>query len=71
MEALPNNSYRQVAESLLFLGRNGRKPHKHLPYTCVRIDVKPGTPPQFIVTPIVADRIGEQWHYPQLPPFCI
>jgi 3',5'-cyclic AMP phosphodiesterase CpdA len=71
MEALPNHSYHQVAESLLFLGRNGRKPHKHLPYTCVRIDVKAGTPPQFIVTPIVADRIGEQWHYPQLPPFCI
>ncbi|MEA5580868.1 metallophosphoesterase [Nodularia harveyana UHCC-0300] len=68
---IPGHPQRQVAESLLFVGRNGQKPHKHLPYSCVRIDVKLGTPPKFIVTPLVADRIGEQWHTPQFQPFVI
>ncbi|MDB9378248.1 metallophosphoesterase, partial [Nodularia sphaerocarpa CS-585A2] len=68
---LPGNPQRKVAESLLFVGRNGKKPHKHLPYSCVKIDVQAGTPPKFIVTPLVADRVGEEWHTPQIQPFVI
>lgn len=68
---LPGHPQKKVAESLLFVGRNGKKPHKHLPYSCVKIDVQAGTPPKFIVTPLIADRIGEEWQTPQLQPFVI
>ncbi|MBE9200185.1 MULTISPECIES: metallophosphoesterase [unclassified Nodularia (in: cyanobacteria)] len=68
---LPGHPQRKVADSLLFVGRNGKKPQKHLPYSCVKIDVQAGTPPKFIVTPLIADRIGEEWQTPQIQPFVI
>lgn len=68
---IPGSPTRKVAESLLFVGRNGHDSHKHLPYSCVRIDVQDGRPLKFIVKPLVAERIGEQWYNHQPEPFMI
>ncbi|MBW4554880.1 MAG: metallophosphoesterase [Trichormus sp. ATA11-4-KO1] len=68
---IPGSPTRKVADSLLFVGRNGHDSHKHLPYSCVRIDVQDGRPLKFIVKPLVAERIGEQWYNHQPEPFMI
>lgn len=60
---------RKVADSHLFIGRNGYDEFKKLPYSCVRIDVKAGNPPQFVVSPFVAERYQGQWHNYALEPF--
>ncbi|MFP4008843.1 MAG: metallophosphoesterase [Spirulinaceae cyanobacterium] len=62
---------RRVARSRLFLGRNGQGKHKHRPYSALRIDVKPGDIPQFVVSPLVAERHRGAWHYPDLDSFTI
>jgi hypothetical protein len=62
---------RVVARSRLFLGRNGSGKHKHRPYSALRIDVKPGDIPQFVVSPLVIERYRGDWHYPQIEPFVI
>ncbi|MCG6136665.1 MAG: metallophosphoesterase [Nostoc sp. LLA-1] len=68
---LPGRPARKVADSLLFLGRNGHNEYRRFPYSCVRIDVQDGNPPKFIVRPLVAERFGEQWHTPEIQPFVI
>lgn len=65
------NSTRKIADSLLFVGRNGYKAHRRLPYSFVRIDVQDGCPPKFIIRPFVAERIGEKWCDRALEPFII
>ncbi|MDF5727533.1 MAG: metallophosphoesterase [Rhizonema sp. PD38] len=55
-----------VARSHLFIGRNGEGSQKRRPYSCLRIDVKGGSPPKFIIRPLVAEWYHRQWHYPQI-----
>jgi hypothetical protein len=52
---------RKVADSYLFVGRNGYDLFKKLPYSFVRIDVKAGNPPKFIVHPFVTERYQGEW----------
>jgi hypothetical protein len=51
-----------VARSHLFVGRNGHGYQKRRPYTSLRIDVKDGCPPQYIIRPLVAEWYQKQWH---------
>ena len=62
---------RQVARSLLFIGRNGQGSQKRRPYSFLRIDVKDGIPPKFIVRPFIAERFQRQWSYRSTEPFVI
>lgn len=55
-----------VARSQLFVGRNGSGSHKRRPYSGLRIDVKSGFPPKFIVKPLVIERYQRQWHQPAI-----
>ncbi|QLE55392.1 metallophosphoesterase [Nostoc sp. TCL26-01] len=64
-------SVRKVADSLLYVGRSDQNSPKRLPYSAVRIDVQAGNPPQFIVRPLVAERVEEQWHKHELAPLVI
>ncbi len=66
-----NNIPRKVADSRLYVGRYGFNIHKRLPYSCVRIDVQDGSPPKFIVRPLIAERQGQEWHNYQMQPFVI
>ncbi|WP_066377513.1 metallophosphoesterase [Anabaena sp. CA = ATCC 33047] len=64
MEMFQDNSgksIRKVAHSQLYVGRSGHGVEKQLSYSCVRIDVKDGNPPKFIVRPLVAERVGDEW----------
>jgi len=51
-----------VAHSHLFVGRNGQGSQKRRPYSCLRVDVKDGYPPKFIIRPLVAEWYQRQWH---------
>ncbi|MDJ0737594.1 MAG: metallophosphoesterase [Nostocaceae cyanobacterium] len=65
METFPAGkgiSIRQVADSMLFVGCNGYDELKRLPYSFVRIDVKDGNPPKFIVRPFVAELFQGEWY---------
>ncbi|MEA5617292.1 metallophosphoesterase [Cronbergia sp. UHCC 0137] len=62
---------RKVADSLLFVGRSGAGMGERLPYSCVRIDVLDGTPPQFIIKPLITEQIEGEWCDRQLDPFVI
>ncbi|MBR8839997.1 MAG: metallophosphoesterase [Stigonema ocellatum SAG 48.90 = DSM 106950] len=62
---------RLVARSQLFVGRNGQGYEKRRPYSCLRIDVKDGCPPKFIIRPLVAEWYQRRWHNPQIEPFTI
>jgi hypothetical protein len=62
---------RSVAHSQLFIGRNGQGSHKRRPYSCLRIDVQEGTPPQFVVRPLIAERYRGKWHRYEHQPFKI
>lgn len=60
---------RTVARSLLFIGRSGQGYHKRRPYSFLRIDVRSGTPPKFVIRPFVVERYQQKWHESQLKPF--
>ncbi len=62
---------RQVAESLLFVGRSGQGSHKRRPYSCLRIDVLDGTPPKFRIRPLVVERFEGKWQDIAIEPFVI
>lgn len=62
---------RKVAESLLYVGRNGQGSQKRRPYSFLRIDVKDGRPPKFIVRPYIAEQFQRRWSTRQLEPFVI
>ncbi|MBV6623342.1 MAG: metallophosphoesterase [Rivularia sp. (in: Bacteria)] len=62
---------RLIARSHLFIGRNGSGSHKRRPYSGLRIDVKEGCPPKFVVKPFVAERYQRQWHQPEIESFTI
>jgi 3',5'-cyclic AMP phosphodiesterase CpdA len=58
-----------VARSLLFVGRSGQGYHKHRPYSFLRVDVRSGTPPKFVIRPFVVERYQQQWHESEVKPF--
>ena len=60
-----------IARSHLFVGRNGSGSHKRRPYSGLRIDVKEGSPPKFVVKPLVAERYQREWHQPDIESFTI
>jgi hypothetical protein len=66
---LPEKEIRTVARSLLFIGRSGQGYHKRRPYSFLRIDVRSGTPPKFVIRPFVAERYQQHWYESQVKPF--
>lgn len=60
-----------VARSHLYVGRTGHGSQKHRPYSFLRIDVKDGCPPQFVITPFISERFQQQWRKSQLESFTI
>jgi hypothetical protein len=62
---------RKVAQSRLFVGRHGHGSKKRRPYSFIRIDVKAGCPPKFVVQPFITERIGRTWSNTHLEPFVI
>jgi Calcineurin-like phosphoesterase len=62
---------RLVAKSQLFVGRTGEGSHRHRPYSSLRIDVKSGSSPKFVVRPMVADWYQQKWHNREIEPFTI
>jgi hypothetical protein len=62
---------RLVARSHLFVGRNGYNQQKRRPYSCLRVDVKEGVPPKFIIRPLVAEWYQRRWHNRLIQPFTI
>ncbi|PLZ50522.1 metallophosphoesterase, partial [Fischerella thermalis WC441] len=41
------------------------------PYSCLRIDVKDGCPPKFIIRPLVVERYQRQWRDREVQAFTI
>ena len=66
---LQDNTETVIARSHLFVGRNGQGKHKRRPYSFVRVDVKEGCPPQFVVRPFVAEWSHRKWHEYAIEPF--
>ncbi|MGB3655197.1 MAG: metallophosphoesterase [Rivularia sp. (in: cyanobacteria)] len=64
-------SSKLIARSHLFVGRNGSGSHKRRPYSGLRIDVKEGSPPKFVVQPLVTERYQNKWHQPEMESFTI
>lgn len=62
---------RLVAQSQLYLGRSGHGSQKRRPYSFIRIDVKPGRPPKFVVRPYVAEWYQRKWNEYAIDPFVI
>lgn len=62
---------RNVARSLLFVGRQGQGAKKRRPYSFLRIDVQDGRPPKFKIRPLIAERSGGEWHNHFIKPFVI
>jgi Calcineurin-like phosphoesterase len=62
---------KEVARSLLFVGRSGQASNKRKSYSFLRIDVQPGHPPKFILHPFVAQRYHHEWIEQELEPFII
>ncbi|MCZ2201405.1 metallophosphoesterase [Cylindrospermopsis raciborskii] len=61
-----NEHRRKVADSLLYVGRTGYDLETKKPYSCARVDVKAGIPPQFVITPLVTELIEGKWCNKQL-----
>ncbi len=66
-----NRGDRPVANSQLFIGRSGYGTQKRRPYSSVRIDVKAGNPPKFVVQPLVAEWHQHRWQEINIKPFII
>ncbi|MEG3437837.1 metallophosphoesterase [Pannus brasiliensis CCIBt3594] len=56
-----------MARSGLFVGRSGQGSRKRRPYSFLRVDTLPGTPPRFLVRPNVVERVGKEWNCRELP----
>lgn len=65
------NKERLVAQSQLYVGRSGQGSQKRRPYSFVRIDVKDGRPPKFVVRPYVVEWFQRSWHEYAIDPFVI
>ena len=62
---------RDVARSHQFVGRNGQGSDKRRPYSALKIEVLPGTPPHFKVYPYVVEKYHHQWEAQALAPIDI
>ena len=60
-----------IAKSLLYVGRSGHGFQKRRPYSFLRIDVKAGNPPQFVVRPFVTERFQQEWSDRELDSFVL
>ena len=58
-----------VARSHLYVGRTGHGSQKQRPYSFIRIDVKAGDPPKFVIRPYVAQWQNRVWTNKSLPAF--
>ncbi|MBW4515723.1 MAG: metallophosphoesterase [Timaviella obliquedivisa GSE-PSE-MK23-08B] len=70
-EDIQDGDDRPVANSHLFIGRSGNGTQKRRPYSALRIDVKAGDPPKFVVHPLVAEWHQQQWLEHDVKPFVI
>jgi 3',5'-cyclic AMP phosphodiesterase CpdA len=68
---LQGEEERLVAQSQLYVGRSGHGSQKRRPYSFIRIDVKPGRPPKFVVRPYVAEWYQRNWNEYAIAPFVI
>lgn len=66
-----SGSDRPVANSQMFIGRSGYGTQKRRPYSSLRIDVKAGDPPKFVVHPLVAEWHQHRWQEHKTKPFII
>ena len=66
-----NGQSQPVATSHLFIGRNGQGSQKRRPYSCLRIEVKAGNPPKFIIKPVVVEKFQHKWHQPDTEAFVL
>ena len=62
---------KEVAQSRLFLGCKGYGIYQKKLYSCLRIDVREGNPPQFLVRPLVAEQAYQNWYHYQPDPIVI
>lgn len=62
---------RVVAESRLFLGRSGQGSRKRRPYSFLRIDVRSGTPPKFVIRPYIAEWFQRGWQEQEVEPMVL
>ena len=69
IESFAEKDIRTVARSLLFIGRNGQGSYRRRPYSFLRIDVRSGTPPKFVIRPFIAERYQQQWYESKVKPF--
>jgi hypothetical protein len=66
---MEGGSNRLVARSHLFVGRNGEGSKKRRPYSFLRIDVREGEPPQFVIRPYIVERFQGKWSNSELESF--
>ncbi|MEP0871307.1 metallophosphoesterase [Trichocoleus desertorum AS-A10] len=71
ISTIANPDDRLVARSLLYVGRTGAGTQKRRPYSFLRIDVKAGKPPQFVIRPYVSERVQRKWKNYAIEPFTI
>ncbi|MEA5570280.1 metallophosphoesterase [Calothrix sp. UHCC 0171] len=71
METFTSNESRLVANSKLFLGRNGQGSQRRRPYSSIRVDVQAGDVPKFVIRPLVAEWYQRQWLHPEIEPFIV
>lgn len=71
VEPLGSAGMRTVAKSCLFVGRSGQGSHKRRPYSFLRVDVKAGNPPKFVVRPYVSEWYQREWRDYAIEPFVL
>lgn len=62
---------RLVAKSQLFVGLTGHKTERRRPYSFLRIDVKAGETPKFVVRPHISERYHQGWQNYTLDPLVL
>jgi Calcineurin-like phosphoesterase len=71
LETFAEDRTQLVAQSNIFIGRNGQGSKKRRPYSFIRIDVQPGTPPKLVIRPFVVERFQKQWSNRELNSFVL
>ena len=66
-----STEWRDVARSKFYVGLTGHRTERKRPYSFLRIDVQPGTPPKFVLRPHVSERYHRQWREFTLDPTII
>lgn len=60
-----------IGQSHLYVGRNGSRKNCKRPYSFLRIDVRAGNKPQFVINPYVAQWHQRQWTEYVIDPFIV